>query len=101
MHLVIAASALSDPPLIETYLKKIPDSFNHGIEIVIKIKKVLDQSNSSNEFWTDSMGLDLVKRVRNQRASWNYRVTERVPGNYYPVQAIMGVDGFWVNNDRS
>jgi hypothetical protein len=31
------------------------------------------------------MGLDLVKRIRNHRTSYNYTIHEKVPGNYYPV----------------
>ena len=58
-HLIIKYENISKlhSPLIETFIKNIPQIFNHGIEIIIKISnEIIDNSkNQSNHiFYTDS-----------------------------------------------
>ncbi|CAH8634247.1 unnamed protein product [Heterobilharzia americana] len=62
-----------------------------GREVVIRYTLDGDNIlyNKSGEFFTDSSGRRLIKRVRNQRVDWNlpieYAEEHNVTGNYYPV----------------
>ena len=42
---------------------------------------------SKDTFYTDSNGREMIKRVRNERPTWDLDVTEPVSGNYYPLTA--------------
>lgn len=42
-------------------------------------------------FYTDSNGLELQKRTLNHRDTWEWVKDEYVTGNYYPVNAMIGV----------
>ncbi|XP_017796881.1 PREDICTED: lysosomal alpha-mannosidase-like [Habropoda laboriosa] len=41
--------------------------------------------NSSDEFYTDSNGREMLKRKKNYRPTWNLNLFEEISGNYYPV----------------
>lgn len=70
---------------IETFINSLPDGYQ-GKEVVIQINTNI---KNNNVFYTDSSGLDLIKRQINHRDSWNLVVTEPVAGNYYPVNGII------------
>jgi lysosomal alpha-mannosidase len=55
-----------------------------GKEVVVKFSSDL-QSNST--FYTDANGREILKRVRDYRATWPFNNTEPVAGNYYPVNS--------------
>lgn len=42
-------------------------------------------------FYTDSNGLEMQQRIRNYRATWQWERDELVAGNYYPVNALIGI----------
>lgn len=57
---------------------------NIGREVVVKF----DSDLSSNSlFYTDSNGREILKRKRNYRPTWNLNQTEKISGNYYPVNS--------------
>lgn len=61
-----------------------PRSF-YGAEIITKFK-VKEDFDNKNEFYTDSNGREIIKRVLNKRNDFVYDPTEEpVSGNYYPV----------------
>lgn len=51
----------------------------------IKNNVKLGENNSQPEFWTDSNALKLMRRIKDFRRSWNYKVTEPVAANFYPT----------------
>ncbi|KZC06792.1 Lysosomal alpha-mannosidase, partial [Dufourea novaeangliae] len=60
----------------------IPVKDKIGKEIVTKYSSTLA---SNGEFYTDSNGREMLKRMRNYRPTWNLRLEEGISGNYYPV----------------
>ncbi|RNA24434.1 Lysosomal alpha-mannosidase [Brachionus plicatilis] len=55
-----------------------------GREVVIKF----DSDLSSNSlFYTDSNGREILKRKRNYRPTWSLNQTEKISGNYFPVNS--------------
>ncbi|VDP83066.1 unnamed protein product [Echinostoma caproni] len=60
-------------------------------EVIIRYQVTGDgiDPSVSGEFFTDSAGRRLIRRVRNERPDWNinyrYQETQPVAGNYYPV----------------
>lgn len=57
---------------------------NVGKEVVIKFDSEL---SSNSLFYTDSNGREILKRKRNYRPTWSLNQTEKISGNYYPVNS--------------
>lgn len=80
----------------------IPIDDNRGKEIVSRFSTDI---YSKGEFYTDSNGREMLRRIRNQRPTWNLTLAEPVAGNYYPVTAKIAVEDvdlrFAVLNDRA
>jgi len=76
-----------------------------GKEVVVNWEMM--NFNSSNTFYTDSNGLEMQKRVLNQRPDFTYTTDEMASSNYYPINsaiAIRNLDNnmqLTVMNDRS
>eukprot|EP00698_Gefionella_okellyi_P007431 TRINITY_DN1813_c0_g1_i1.p1 TRINITY_DN1813_c0_g1~~TRINITY_DN1813_c0_g1_i1.p1 ORF type:complete len:1001 (-),score=263.05 TRINITY_DN1813_c0_g1_i1:1985-4987(-) len=60
---------------------------------------------SAKTWYTDSAGRDMMQRVRNYRATWNYNNTEPIAGNFVPVNSAIylqdGASRFTILTDRS
>ena len=50
-----------------------------------------DFCTDNNTFWTDSNGLEMQKRVLDQRPTWDINLTQHVAGNYYPVGSAVAI----------
>lgn len=46
---------------------------------------------SQPEFWTDSNGIKLMRRIRDYRESYIYNVTEQIAANFYPVNSMISI----------
>ncbi|XP_054162243.1 lysosomal alpha-mannosidase-like, partial [Oppia nitens] len=82
----------------------IPVNDNIGKEIVAFFQTNL---TTNGVFYTDSNGRQMMKRVLNQRPTWNLTITEPESGNYYPVNSRIAIKDVKQNvqmtvlNDRS
>ncbi|EGR32713.1 hypothetical protein IMG5_073080 [Ichthyophthirius multifiliis] len=89
---------------LQTYVKSIPVDDKKGKEVVLLINTNL---NTNQTFYTDSNGLELQKRVINQRETWDLQVNQPSSCNYYPVNGIILIqdvnsqERISVVNDRS
>lgn len=45
--------------------------------------------DNNNTFYTDSNGLEMQERILNYRPTWDWKGTQNISGNYYPVQTAM------------
>ncbi|TGZ60622.1 hypothetical protein CRM22_008433 [Opisthorchis felineus] len=70
----------------------VPDSWNQfSRELIVRYTVHGEglRPKTSGEFFTDSSGRRLIRRVRNQRPDWNTSLTfvetQPVAGNYYPI----------------
>ena len=62
----------------------IPVNDGLGKEIITRF----DTKIKTNKlFYTDANGREIKERKRDYRATWDYKVTEPVSGNYYPVNS--------------
>nr|CAI5853429.1 unnamed protein product [Callosobruchus analis] len=62
-----------------------------GKEVITRYTTPL---KTNNEFYTDSNGREMLKRVRNARPTWKLDLQEPIAGNYYPVTSkIVLTDG--------
>ncbi|XP_060071726.1 lysosomal alpha-mannosidase-like [Ylistrum balloti] len=82
----------------------IPVDDGIGKEVVSQFLTTLDTKGT---FYTDANGREILKRKRNDRATWNLYQTEPVSGNFYPVNSrifikdeALGVQ-FTILTDRS
>lgn len=71
---------------VEWTVGPIPFEDGLGKEVVLAYSSDVD---SGDEFWTDSNGREMIKRVRDFRPTWELNQTEAVAGNYYPLTAAM------------
>lgn len=67
----------------------IPIADGYGKEVVVRFDTGLA---SDGKFYTDSNGRQLLERQRNRRPTWQLNITEPVSGNYYPIQAFLGIN---------
>jgi Glycosyl hydrolases family 38 C-terminal domain. len=72
---------------IETFVNSLPYNSGSGVEVIL----VVNSPNITNNktFYTDSMGMEMQKRIINYRPSWKLNPTQYVSGNYYPVTAAI------------
>ncbi|XP_032680589.1 lysosomal alpha-mannosidase isoform X2 [Odontomachus brunneus] len=59
-----------------------------GKEIITKYSSNL---KTDGEFYTDSNGREMLKRVRNYRPTWDLKLHEPISGNYYPVTSKIAI----------
>ena len=78
---------LSNGIEVESFVDSIDISDGVGKEIILLVE--VPSINNNNTFYTDSMGMELLKRVINYRPSWNLTVHQPVSGNYYPIQSTI------------
>ena len=72
---------------VQTFVDSINTSDGQGKEIVMVVQTPSIKNN--NTFYTDSMGMEMQKRIFNYRPTWNLQVAQPVSGNYYPVQSTI------------
>lgn len=64
-----------------------------GMHLMISPKTIVQILHSiSGEFYTDSNGREMLKRVRNHRDTWKVNLLEQIAGNYYPVTAKIAIE---------
>jgi len=73
---------------VSSFVDSINVADNQGKEIVLRVSTP-NIRNTGNTFYTDSMGLEMQKRVFNSRPTWNLSVSQPASGNYYPVQSAI------------
>ncbi|XP_055684931.1 lysosomal alpha-mannosidase isoform X1 [Lutzomyia longipalpis] len=86
----------------EWLVGSIPVDDGVGKEVV---SRFVSDIQSSNVFYTDSNGREMIKRVRDHRETWNLQLQEEIAGNYYPVTTNIAIeDGqrrLAIMNDRA
>jgi lysosomal alpha-mannosidase len=51
----------------------------------------LPDGNTQPEFWTDANGMKMMRRFKDFRQGWKYEITDKVSGNFLPVNAKMSI----------
>jgi len=51
------------------------------------INRITTDMKSDSSFYTDANGRQTLKRILNNRPTWEYKITEPVAGNYYPINS--------------
>jgi len=51
----------------------------------------LPDNSVQPEFWTDSNGIKMMRRIKDFRASYKFNVTEKLASNFYPVNSMMSL----------
>lgn len=74
---------------LQTFVDSISISDGLGKEIVLDVN--VPSIKNNNTFYTDSMGMEMQKRVLNYRPTWTLKVNQPVAGNYYPIQSTIAI----------
>nr|CAD7445524.1 unnamed protein product [Timema bartmani] len=80
----------------QTNLYFILDSDNKGKE---PISQFTTSFATDKIFYTDSNGREMLRRERNHRPTWDVKLAEPAPGNYYPVTSKIVVHRRLLNDD--
>lgn len=89
----------------EVQLHGLPIDDNKGKEVVVQW--AMANFASDNTFYTDSNGLEMQKRVLNERPTFEVSTDEFASSNYYPVNSAIAIRDttagmqLTVMNDRS
>ncbi len=78
---------LSQGMELQTFVNSISVSDGQGKEVVLIVET--PGINNQNTFYTDSMGMEMQKRVLNYRPTWDLQVVQPISCNYYPVQSTI------------
>ena len=62
---------------------------NIGKEVTVNWRVL--EINNEGEFFTDTNGMEMQKRVLNKRPTYDFKQTDFVAGNYYPVNSAIVV----------
>jgi len=68
---------------LQSFVDSIDNSDGQGKEVVLIVNTPSIQN--AQTFFTDSMGMEMQKRVVNYRPTWDLQVNQPVSGNYYPI----------------
>jgi len=75
---------------VNTFVDSINIDDKKGKEIVMQVN--VPSIANKDVFYTDSMGMEMQKRIVNYRPSWNYEVHQPASGNYYPIQSTIYIE---------
>jgi len=75
---------------VNTFVNSIPVADKQGKEIILLVNT--PSINNNKTFYTDSMGMEMQKRILNYRPTWNASIDEPVSGNYYPIQSTIYIE---------
>jgi lysosomal alpha-mannosidase len=69
------------------------------------INNISEENSKNTEFFTDTNGSMMIRRVKDTRLGWEYNKDEPVADNFYPVNSVISIRDkqriFSVWNDRS
>ncbi len=84
---------------LQSFVDSIDTSDGQGKEVVLVINT--PSIKNGQTFWTDSMGMEMQKRVFNYRPTWNLQVNQPVSGNYYPILSTIFIQDVSSNETLS
>lgn len=70
---------------------KIPKEYLLVVKTDIDNSLTLPDGTLQPEFWTDSNGIKMMRRIKDFRSSYEYKVTEQLASNFYPVNAMISL----------
>lgn len=82
---------------IESVWDPINTSDREPKEYLLVVKTNIDNTvtlpngSAQPEFWTDSNGIKMMRRIKDFRATYDYKVTEKLASNFYPVNAMFSL----------
>jgi len=81
---------------LESFINSIDIADGVGKEVVVLIQS--PNVNNDGVFYTDSMGMEFQKRIRNYRPTFNLLLNQPVAANYYPLNSAIYIQD--ANNGR-
>ncbi len=72
---------------LESFINSIDISDGIGREVVVLVQS--PNVNNNGVFYTDSMGMEFQKRIRNYRPTFNLLLNQPVSANYYPLNSAI------------
>lgn len=64
------------------------DKIKTGMEVIAKWQ-IMDAVSNEETFYTDSNGLEMQKRILNQRPDYNLQTNMTISSNYYPINSAI------------
>lgn len=82
---------------IESIWDPIDMNDNKPKEYLLVVKTDIDNNltlpdgSIQPEFWTDSNGIKMMRRIKDFRPHYDYKVTEKLASNFYPVNSMFSL----------
>jgi len=70
---------------MQTFVNSISIADKQGKDVIMIVE--VPSIHNDKTFYTDSMGMEMQKRILNHRSTWPLIVVQPVAGNYYPIQS--------------
>jgi lysosomal alpha-mannosidase len=74
-------------------IERVSPGKEYLLHITSDIKNTINVGNNTlqPEMWTDSNGLKLMRRIKDFRGGYDYKVTEKVAANFYPINTSISI----------
>ena len=70
--------------------RKSENAFNYLLVLDSNINNI-NKEYSQPEIYTDSKGINMIKRIKNTRQHYKYELTEKITSNFYPITSVVSL----------
>ena len=75
----------------KTFILGVDSDIDNEITVQYNTSNGLHKNETQAEFWTDSNGVQMMRRVVNYKHNYNHTFNEKVAINFYPVTTAMSI----------
>ena len=90
----VKVDSIIDPILTQnnkTFILGVNSDIDNEITVKYNTSKGSYVNQTQAEFWTDSNGIQMMRRVVNYRHTYNHTFNEKIANNFYPVTTAMSI----------
>ena len=70
--------------------RKTDTAYNYLLVLNSNINNINEEYNQP-EIFTDSQGINMMKRIKDTRPNYKYELTEKVSSNFYPITSVVSL----------
>ena len=70
--------------------RKSEKAFNYLLVLDSNINNI-NKEYSQPEIYTDSQGINMLKRIKDTRPNYKYEITEKITSNFYPITSVVSL----------
>ena len=78
--------------------RKTEKAFNYLLVLDSNINNI-NKEYSQPEIYTDSQGINMLRRIKDTRPNYKYELTEKITSNFYPITSVVSLHETENNNN--